>query len=264
MYHHLRFGACRGYAALAALLLAACGDYGADDPVGTGGAGAGPSTGGAGASGSPGGAGGGGATGGQPATGGADTGTGGIVPSCTDVVACGGDVVGTWTVAGACLTVKGERAVSALGLGCATARISGTLAVTGTWTAHVDGTFADGLVWTGQEEISLAPSCLDVPENSTCDQLAVPLQRFGELQGRTYSSMSCRSNNSAGGCTCSAEFAQVPSVATGTYTVAEQRVTTSGGMEFTYCATDATLTLTPLQWGVATTAIATGTVALVE
>src|SRR3954471_4832029 len=54
---------------------------------------------------------------------------GGATASCSDVAPCGGNVVGSWTVASACLSVSGSLDVSGFGLGCATVSVTGSLQV---------------------------------------------------------------------------------------------------------------------------------------
>src|SRR5581483_11063357 len=103
------------------------------------------------------GAGAGGAVGGG--AGGDSTGAGGGT-SCTNVSACGGSVVGTWNVTSSCLQVSGSLAVSMAGAGCPSAPITGSLTVTGTFTANADGTYSDGTITSGTEQFTLQPSCL--------------------------------------------------------------------------------------------------------
>jgi hypothetical protein len=104
-------------------------------------------------------------TGGTKAAGGAG-GTGGSSgaggASCSNVVPCGGDVVGTWTVTSSCLRVSGQLDMSMLGAGCASAPVEGSLQVTGTWTARSDGTYRDATTTFGSEQITLPASCLVV------------------------------------------------------------------------------------------------------
>src|SRR5690349_2273347 len=77
-------------------------------------------------------------TGGSTGTGGSGTGGMGGGASCPNVTACGGSVVGTWTVMSSCLTVNGTVDPAWLGLDprtCTGVMISGTLNVSGTLTA---------------------------------------------------------------------------------------------------------------------------------
>src|SRR4051812_49023030 len=91
-------------------------------------------------------------SGGAGTTGTAGTGGGGA--SCPNVTPCGGNVVGTWTVASSCLTVSGALDLGLVGAGCPSAPVTGTLAVTGTFTANADGTYSDNTITTGQERFT--------------------------------------------------------------------------------------------------------------
>src|ERR1035438_2834283 len=87
---------------------------------------------------------------GGTSSGGAGTGTGGTSSggtggglSCANVTACGGSVVGTWAVSSSCLTLSDSNLdISLAGLdprSCTNVTLSGSLNVTGTWTAKSDG-----------------------------------------------------------------------------------------------------------------------------
>ena len=102
-------------------------------------------------------------TGGSSSTGGTTgvggtTGTGGTGggKSCPNVTACSGSVVGTWTVTSSCLTVNGSVSPSWLGLDpttCTSVGISGSLSVSGTFTAKSDGSYVDGTTTTGSPRL---------------------------------------------------------------------------------------------------------------
>src|SRR5215471_16202508 len=131
-------------------------------------------------------------TGGNSAAG--VTGAGGA-GSCSSVTPCGGDVVGTWTVTSSCLKVTGNVDVMQFGLGCTSVSVTGSLQVTGTWTAKSDGTFTDATTTAGTEQITLAASCLQVSgTTTTCDRIG------GLLQGVGYASVTC-TDATGGGCT---------------------------------------------------------------
>ncbi len=195
------------------------------------------------------------------ATGGRDAGTGGGEPSCSSVEPCGGDVVGNWTVRGSCLTRTGEIDISMVGVGCNSAPITDSaLAVRGTWTAEIDGTYRDELVWTGEETFTLAPACLEVAGTlTTCDRLNGPISTVSDYLGLAYAVVTCVADP-VGGCTCTAEIEQDARGATGTYQATGNRVTTSSGLVFAYCTDGHTVTLTPERWGETTTTTTTGTV----
>jgi hypothetical protein len=258
------------------MLLAGCSDYGeSDTDPATGGTGAGGSAGQTGGTGVAGGSGGsGGATGGTVGntggtvgntggSGGATGGAGGAADPCANVTPCGGDVSGTWSVTTACLAVAGDMDVAGFGLGCATAAVTGTLQVSGTWTANPDGTFTDNTVTSGTETLELGPPCLNVSgTTTTCPRLAGAVQALG------FSAVTCAANTATGGCTCSATVQQsagmgvVPQYpsASGSYTTAGNLLTISADQSYSYCASGATLTMTP-QSTVRTTTV-TGSIVL--
>ena len=221
-------------------------------------------------------------TAGQTAMGGAGAATGGtggtggaasveVAPvdaDCAAVEPCGGDVVGTWVVAGSCLPVSGNADISGFGLGCTSAPVRGTLEVTGTWSARADGTFTDDTTTTGDSQIELPAECLNVSGTiTTCDRLGGALQALG------YASVTCADAASGGGCTCAATADQagglamltVGAASSGTYTSANDTVTTSAGSNnntYAYCVSGSTLVMTPQTTG--TTGALTGTIVLVK
>jgi len=191
------------------------------------------------------------ASGGAPGNGGAGggsqaTGAGGG-PSCPGMTPCGGDVVGTWTVTSSCLNVTGEVDLSLYGAGCASAPGTGSLQVTGTWTAKANGTYYDDTTTSGDEQFTLAPSCLVISSTPVDCSGAASL-----LTGLSYSSLSCPST-ADGGCTCSGTVKQLggigwvsPSPSTdGDYTTSGNVITTSYGMKYSYCVSGDKLTMTP-------------------
>ena len=203
----------------------------------------------------------------EPATGGS---VGGVA-SCSNVTPCGGDVVGTWNVTSSCLTVGGELNLSWLGVGCSSAPVTGSLHVSGTWTAEADGTYSDNTTTTGTETLELLDSCLSVSGTcTTCARLGAPLASVG------YASVTCEEDPNIEpspecglGCTCSATIDQAGGIgvapmfpsASGTYTVSGSTLTiTAGEQEYSYCVSGTTLILTPQSVG--RTGTLTGTVVL--
>ena len=254
---------------LCALPLTSCGDYDPEPRAAAGGSGQTMSTGTL-------------NTAGQPAMGGAagstaSTGMGGgsstievapVEADCEAVAPCGGDVVGTWVVAGSCLPVSGVANMSGFGLGCTEAPITGALEVTGTWAANANGTFTDGTTTTGDSQIELPPSCLSVSGTTTsCDRLGGALQVLG------YALVECVNAASGGGCTCAATVDQAGGLAmvafgppsSGTYTTANNVLTASAGSAanaYAYCVSGNQMLMTPQATG--TTGALTGTVVLVK
>ena len=194
-------------------------------------------------------------TGGNPGSGGAVgpggiSGTGGAGASCPNVTACGGDVVGLWTVTSSCLKVSGNLDPSLAGAGCASAPVTGDLQVSGTWTAVGNGTFTDNTITTGTEQFTLGPSCLIVSSTPvSCAGVAGFIQLLG------FASLTC-TPVAAGGCNCSGTVQQPgglgllsPAPSTdGNYTTGANTLTLtgdSGDTTYSYCASGSKLTLTP-------------------
>lgn len=104
----------------------------------------------------------------------------------SNVAACGGSVVGTWTATSSCLSVSGQVDMTQFGLGCTSAPVTGSLQVTGTWTANSDGTYSDNTTTSGSEQLMLPASCLLISgTTTTCDDISGPLQAAG------YASVTC-------------------------------------------------------------------------
>ena len=200
---------------------------------------------------------------GGAAGGGGISASGGAGASCANVTACGGNVVGTWTVTSSCLTVSGTLDPSVVGAGCTSAPITGSLQVTGAWTAVGDGTYTDDTVTTGTEQFMLGPSCLVVSSTPvSCDGAA------GFLQALGFESLTC-TPAAGGGCNCSGVVQQTgglgllsPAPSTsGNYTGAENTFTLTGDVgdtTYDYCISGSKLTLTPRS----TSPTVTGTIVL--
>jgi hypothetical protein len=139
-----------------------------------------------------------------------------------------------------------------LGLGCPSGQItSGSLQVTGTWTADACGMYTDNTTTTGQQTIELPPSCLTVSGFvTTCDRVSDP---FGDTLG--YDSVTCVDNEETQGCTCQATIDQQGGLglvsffppATGSYTATGNSLVTTAeatDTEYSYCIAGNTMTLT--------------------
>jgi len=191
-------------------------------------------------------------TGGTAAAGGAaaggSSGAGTAPESCSNTSACGGNVVGTWSVSSTCLTLSGQLTLPAFfSPDCRTAGISGSLHVTGSFSANADGTYTDNTTTTGTEQLTLAAACLAFSgTNITCEKVAVPLQAVG------YSSVTCQ-DAPGGGCSCSATVEQqgglgFPSAdphTSGSFATANNTLTLDGSSAFGYCAATDKMTWTP-------------------
>lgn len=188
------------------------------------------------------------AKGGASGNGGAGGAGGDACANPTTVAPCGGDVVGTWTVTPSCMKVSGNIDLTDLGIGCTSATISGTIKVSGTWTAGSDGKYTDKTVTTGQQQIALPASCLEISgTTTTCLRIGDQFQSFG------YSSVTCVDASSGGGCTCTATIDQngsagIPYIeppASSKYTISGNDLSTGLDTKYSFCATGNQLALTP-------------------
>src|SRR5207244_2679255 len=87
--------------------------------------------------------------------------------SCASATPCGGSVVGTWNATSSCLKISGSLDLSLVGAGCPTTAVTGSLQVTGTFTANANGTYTDDTTTSGNEHFSLAPACLVISSTQT-------------------------------------------------------------------------------------------------
>jgi non-reducing end alpha-L-arabinofuranosidase len=175
--------------------------------------------------------------------------------ACPDVTPCGGDVVGTWTVTSSCMTVAGARNIEMLGMPCLSLPVTGTLQVTGTWSATADGKYSDDTTTSGDEQLALGLSCerylAIIPP---CPQLATLVTLLG------YASATC-TDDPGGWCACQGKAEQkggAGSVSaepqtTGTYTTSGNVLTTDGGTRYLFCVSGNKMTWTLLGPGPATT-----------
>jgi len=169
--------------------------------------------------------------------------------TCSNVTPCGGSVIGSWTVASSCLKLSGNMDVSLLGLGtagdCLTVPAIGSITTSGTFVANPDGTFIDNTTTTGSATFPLAASCLSVSHvDITCERMASIFSAAG------WTTSTC--TDTAGQCSCSlstnqqAGLGMVSVLATkqGTYSTSGN-VLTVGDLNYQYCASGQTLSLTP-------------------
>ena len=221
------------------------------NPSGGAGNGGGNPSGGAGSGGNPsGGAGNGGNTGGRagsggsPASGGSSGGNS-QPGSCPNGSTCGGDVVATWNVTSSCLNLSGNWDVSQF-VGCPSVPVTGSMHVIGTWTANAKGTYTDNTTTTGSIKFPLAASCLMV------SSVKVDCSNMGSAFTATGWVTTC-SSDASGQCSCSAEANQTGGIGvvsmyasdSGTYTTSGSGLNIDGNVDYSYCVSGSTLTLTP-------------------
>ena len=187
--------------------------------------------------------------GGSPGSGGSAGSTG----ECPGMTPCGGDVVGTWTVTSSCLNVTGELDMSlAVGPACPSGPITGSLQVTGTWTANPNGTYMDNTTTSGDEQLTLASACLVISSTQTdCGGAASLLK---SVLG--YSDLNCPSA-AGGGCNCSGTAKQTGTIGLLSPGPADKRQLHDLGqrahnfgrlgrhVKYSYCVSGNKLTLTP-------------------
>jgi len=189
------------------------------------------------------------ASGGNGPGAGGSSGAGTAPGSCSNTAPCGGNVVGTWSVASSCLSVSGKLSLEGFfSPDCPSAGVTGTLQVSGSWSAKADGTYVDDTTTTGTEQLTLGPACLNYSGTKiTCDRVALPLQAVG------YSSVTCTAA-ADGGCNCSATVEQhgglgLPSAdpqTNGNFTTANNAITFDASSHaFGYCAAADKMTWSP-------------------
>jgi hypothetical protein len=200
---------------------------GSDTPSGTGGTGGGAAVG----------------------TGGGSSGSGGAGGSCPGGTPCGGNVFGTWSVSSSCLKLSGNVDVSLAGLdprSCVNLTISGSLSVSGTWTANANGTYTDDTTTTGNAQLVLPAGCLAISgTTTTCERISAPLAALGL-------SLNCQ-NAAGGGCTCAGTVEQRGGIGwltadpqtSGNYTTSGNTITVDGVPNYSYCVAGSTMTWTP-------------------
>ena len=157
-------------------------------------------------------------------------------------------MIGTWAVAGSCLTVSGKVDLTLLGVGCESATTTGSLQVSGTFTVYSDGNVvSDRTTTTGEAQLDFPPDCLNVSGATiSCDQMAMAIAPLG------YAEATCV--DSAGTCTCLATVDQTGQMAlvaasamkNGTYSTANEVLTImydETATDYPYCVAESTLTV---------------------
>ena len=183
-----------------------------------------------------------GATGGTGGT--SSTGNGG---SCPDGAACGGNVIGTWMVTSSCLKVTGQLDPTLVSLNCPAPQVTGSLSVSGTWTANSDGTVSDNTITTGTEQFTLDKACLILSSTPVaCEKIGSLFKTLG------YATVTCAMAGTDCACTATVQQTGGLGVVSGSpaatnYTTTGSTLTTMGdaNTNYTYCAQGNMLTVTP-------------------
>lgn len=192
-------------------------------------------------------------SGGASSSGGSASQGGGL---CTNVAACGGGIVGSYMASAPCLKVDGKLDISKASLDprtCVTPTISGTLNVTGTFSAAANGTFTDATTTTGNLTVQLPAGCLQISGTTVnCKGINAPLGG-----GMGFESTDCQPAASGGGCTCAVVVNHKGSMGLLTADVQENGNFKTDGSNltlavaiadapYTYCASAGKASLTPM------------------
>jgi hypothetical protein len=184
------------------------------------------------------------ASGGAGGLGGGATSTAGF---CSNGRACGGSLVGTWSVASSCLDASGMLDVYPLGLECSGVVFAGSYQVSGVWAANANGTYVDKTTTTGDERIQVPPECRRISGLViSCDSLGLVL-----IAGRGYASTACR-EVAGGGCTCDAKVQQfggsgqlsIDPPISGAYAITGSAISLDSQSSYPYCVAADTMTWT--------------------
>jgi hypothetical protein len=153
--------------------------------------------------------------------------------SCGTVAACGGDVVGEWTIADTCLTASGGGAL--FGDFCPTATVDAAgLRVTGTASYRADLTYSATATMSGSMAFVLPPSCLTMSGITlTCAQLDQAVkQAMMDDPDPSIQSISCAGS---GSCRCTMQMTPQTSTSSGTYTTSGSTLVEDGAESGQYC-----------------------------
>jgi hypothetical protein len=146
--------------------------------------------------------------------------------ACATFSACGGDVVGTWVVSGACVVTAPPLA------SCAAGTVTMSMQVSGTVTFRADGTYAVNTMAGITEMLGVPASCLG---GADCTSLQT------SLQGQSGVSSAVCSNAPSSACRCTEVFTPQPNTDSGTYTVTGTSVMSPGAYAQPYCVQGTTI-----------------------
>jgi hypothetical protein len=147
----------------------------------------------------------------------------GSAPVDCSFSACGGDVVGNWTITSACVDDHKDAGTSnPFGPACPQAALDVALDATGTATFRSDGTYATSIMGTPMISLTVPSSCLtngSLPV-ADCASLAKALDKDGGATTCT--------GDKATGCTCTGKVGNFGGDhSMGTYTVSGNTLTTT-------------------------------------
>ncbi len=166
--------------------------------------------------------------------------------SCGKVAACGGDIVGTWTVQGACTI--GSLATQTFGGSCPGATSSSAGTASGTITFNADMTYTAKITESGSETLEIPSSCT---MGASCSELQAAFQQTAAADGDAGLSLTGTCTTVSSGCSCTISVPSTTDDESGTYSVSGDSLTlnTSQGTSSanigsgTYCVQGNTLHL---------------------
>ena len=155
-------------------------------------------------------------------------------PTCAAVAACGGGVVGRWTITDTCASLD-------LGAVCGGTTIQATLTFAGTQTFNADLTYAQVGSAGGTLTYHFPASCIGA---QTCAQVRDRILSAGSPEGMGFLFQSATCTSERGGCACDAILSNIPTNETGTYSTSGGTLTTvhDGTIDATpYCVNGDTM-----------------------
>ena len=151
---------------------------------------------------------------------------GGDGVSCGTFAACGGDLVGTWTLEATC----GADDLAPPEI-CPTATVTSNVTQSGTVSFGADNVYTENITSSGSGTVTFPASCLSEFQITSCDQLS-----------SAEDGVTCTGNPSSS-CACNVTIDET-SNNTGTYTTSGNTVTTTTGDGTTvieYCVDGSTM-----------------------
>ena len=165
--------------------------------------------------------------------------------TCSNAAACGGNIVGSWTITSSCISIDASNMVPEMDCPGATGTAEG-FKVTGAVSYAADLTYTANTTASGTIVVKLPAACLTQQGFTlTCAQVQQSLQ--ANLSGSDYSSATCSGSSD---CTCKLGLSPQASASSGTYTTTAAGLLTeveTGGepSQSDYCVNGSTLTLSP-------------------
>jgi hypothetical protein len=191
---------------------------------------------------------------------------GGGSGTCGNTAACGGDIVGTWTISSTCVSVTAMTAMMPGGSCPGITVGSSSLDIKGSITYNADLTYSSSTTTTGSLVENIPASCLvSQGITLTCTQLNQVFAAMGATS--PFQSFNCVGSS---GCSCTVVLKNQASTATGTYsTTAAGALTLMNSASATpsvddYCVNGSTLTESPRAGSTMMGTMVSGTITLAK